>query len=208
MRILIAEDDPASLRLLEMVLTKWNHEVVSTTNGLEVLARLRKEDAPSLLILDWMMPGATGLDVCRELRQTEQGRHTYVILLTARADHEDIVAGLSAGADDYLTKPFDHAELRARIHVGERVLRLQDERNARVKELESALSNVKVLRGLLPICCYCKKIRQDEGYWQQVEGYVGERSGAEFSHGICPDCAETIVRPQLEELHRRIQAGQ
>src|SRR5207248_10993171 len=104
-----------------------------------------------------------------------------------------IVEGLTAGADDYVIKPFDRAELKARINAGERILRLQAELAARVKELEFALASVKLLQGLLPICCYCKKIRDDKNYWQQVDTYVLDHSVIRFSHGICPDCLEQQV---------------
>ena len=127
-------------------------------------------------------------------------RLLYIILLTAKGRKEDIVQGLTAGADDYIIKPFDRSELKARINVGERILRLQAELAARVKELELALANVKLLQGLLPICCYCKKIRNDHNYWQQVDTYIADHSEAQFTHGICPECREKIVRPELERL--------
>jgi DNA-binding response OmpR family regulator len=107
---------------------------------------------------------------------------------------------LTAGADDYIIKPFDRAELKARISTGERILRLQAELAARVKELELALANVKLLQGLLPICCYCKKIRNDQNYWQQVDSYIADHSEAQFTHGICPECREKILEPELQRL--------
>ena len=203
MRILIAEDDPISRRVLENSLTKWGYEVIATENGREALERLSETGAPPLAILDWMMPEFDGPTVCHRLRQESKGRMTYVIMLTARSRKEDVAAGLTAGADDYLVKPFDRNELQARIQVGERILRLQAELTARVQELELALTKVKLLSGLLPICCYCKKIRNDQNYWQQVETYVKDHSDAEFSHGICPDCYEKMVMPQLKELTAR-----
>jgi len=145
MRILIAEDDPVSRRILETVLTKWGYEVLTACDGEEAWARLQREDAPRVAILDWMMPGMDGPEVCRRLREIEPLRSTYVLLLTARSEKEDIVAGFEAGADDYVSKPFHHDELRVRIRVGARIVELQQELAARVGELEEAN---RQLRGL------------------------------------------------------------
>ena len=200
MRILIAEDDVVSRHLLETTLTKWGYEVISTTDGMQAFDALSQPDAPSLAVLDWMMPGMDGAEVCQRARSLGTDRLLYIILLTAKGRKEDIVQGLTAGADDYIIKPFDRSELKARINVGERILRLEAELAARVKELELALANVKLLQGLLPICCYCKKIRNDQNYWQQVDTYIADHSEAQFTHGICPECREKIVRPELERL--------
>jgi phosphoserine phosphatase RsbU/P len=203
---LIAEDDSVSRRLLEATLSKWGYEVISTTDGLAALEVLRQPDAPSLAILDWMMPGMDGAEVCLKARESAADRSLYIILLTAKGRKEDIVEGLTAGADDYIIKPFDRSELKARMNAGERILRLQAELAARVKELELALANVKLLQGLLPICCYCKKIRNDQNYWEQVDTYVADHSEAQFTHGICPDCRDKIVKPELERLKVSEQA--
>ena len=200
MRILIAEDDVVSRHLLEATLQKWGYEVIATADGLEALEVLRQPDGPSLAILDWMMPGMDGAEVCLKARELAAGRLLYIILLTAKGRKEDIVEGLTAGADDYVIKPFDRAELKARMNAGERVLRLQAELAVRVKELELALTNVKLLQGLLPICCYCKRIRDDQNYWQQVDTYVADHSEAVFTHGICPECRDRVVKPELERL--------
>src|SRR5439155_4831059 len=104
-----------------------------------------------------------------------------------------IVTGLQAGADDYITKPFDRGELQARLQVGRRIVELQKGLADRVRELEAALSRVRQLQGLLPICAWCKKIRDDQNYWHQVETYIGSHSDARFSHGICPDCLKTVM---------------
>jgi len=115
-----------------------------------------------------------------------------------------MMPGLDAGANDYVTKPFRRRELAARIGVGERVVELQHQLAQRVVELEDALSNVKALEGLLPICFYCKKIRDDGNYWKQVEGYIEDHANVSFSHGICPDSYTTIVEPQLAELEAQM----
>ncbi len=206
MRVLIAEDDAVSRHLLEATLHKWGYEVIVAADGLEALEVLRQPDAPSLAILDWMMPGMDGAEVCLKARELSAGRLLYIILLTAKGRKEDVVEGLTAGADDYIIKPFDRSEMKARMNTGERILRLQAELAARVKELELALANVKLLQGLLPICCYCKRIRNDQNYWQQVDTYVADHSEAQFTHGICPDCRDKIVRPELERLSADAQA--
>lgn len=199
MDILIAEDDPISRRTLEVTLQKWGHRVQVTNDGQAAYEALSRAPAPRLAILDWMMPNMDGLTICRRLRENPDKRTLYVILLTARGEKRDIVAGLESGADDYITKPFDRDELHARVNVGLRMTALQQSLAERVAELEDALKRVKQLQGLLPICCYCKCIRNDGNYWQRVEEYIGEHSDARFSHGICPKCFETVVKTQLRE---------
>ena len=207
MRILIAEDEPTNRLLLERSLQSWGHEVVVTVDGQQAWDVLRSPAAPQLAILDWMMPEMDGVDVCRLARQTAGLESLYIILLTARDSEDDTVAGLDAGANDYVTKPFSHRELQARVGVGERVVVLQVQLAARVVELEEALARVKTLQGLLPICSYCKKIRGDGNYWKQVEGYIEDHADVSFSHGICPDCYAEIVEPQLAELEDQQKAG-
>ncbi|HLY59191.1 MAG TPA: diguanylate cyclase [Terriglobia bacterium] len=126
MRILIAEDEPVSRRLLEVMLQKWNFEVDIATNGAEAWKILQGEDAPRIAILDWMMPEMDGLQVCQKIRELRAEPYTYVILLTARGLKEDVVEGIEAGADDYLSKPFDSGELKARLRSGIRILELQE----------------------------------------------------------------------------------
>ena len=205
-KILIAEDDPVSATLLKTLLTQWGYEVVVTENGDEALSVLTASDGPSLAILDWIMPGLTGLDVCRGVRHSALTRPVYLILLTRMGSRENIVEGLEAGADDYLAKPFDAAELRARVQAGQRVMNLEHELLTRVQELEDALANVQRLQGLLPICSYCKKVRDDQDYWHQVESYVAQHADVQFSHSICPSCYVTVMKPQIE--HHRDQMEQ
>ena len=199
MKVLIAEDDRVSRRLLEATLNKFGFEVISTANGGEAWAVLQGEDPPSLAILDWIMPEMNGIEICKRVRLLPTATPPYLILLTAKREKTDVVIGLDAGANDYLTKPCDRSELRARIQVGTHVLELQKSLVERVQELEDALSQVKQLQGLLPICSYCNKIRSEENYWQRVESYLSEHAQVVFSHGICPDCYKTVVQPQLEQ---------
>ena len=198
-RILIAEDDRVSRRLLEARLLKDGHEVVLAEDGAQAWEALQKDPSILLAILDWNMPGLTGPEICQSVRQIQTDQPPYLILLTSRDTREDIVSGLQAGANDYVTKPFDFDELRARVQVGERVIQLQKSVADHVKELENALANVKMLQGLLPICLYCKKIRDDQNYWQQLDKYVAEHTEARFSHGICPECYEKVVKPELDK---------
>jgi CheY-like chemotaxis protein len=200
MRVLIAEDDPVSRRMLEATLLKWGYDPVVTSDGLEALGVLQSDETLRLAILDWMMPGIDGVEVCRRVRVLATLEPIYILLLTAKCTKEDIVTGLDAGADDYLAKPFDRNELRARLRVGARLVELQRSLADRIRQLQDALSNVKKLQGLIPICCYCKKIRGDENYWEQVEAYVSAHSDARFSHGICPECMDTVVRKELEQI--------
>jgi phosphoserine phosphatase RsbU/P len=201
-KILIAEDDMISRRLLETTLIKWGYEVIVTCDGVAAWELLQSVDPPPLAILDWMMPGLDGLQLCRKIRGIPTSTPPYLILLTAKGRREDIVTGLRAGANDYVTKPFDREELHARVQVGVRIIELQHSLADRVKALEEALARVKQLQGLLPICSYCKKIRDDQNYWQQVENYISKHSEAQFSHSICPDCYESLVRPELDQLRR------
>lgn len=196
--VLVADDDPVSLRVLQKALEKWGHKVVLARNGTEAWQILTRPEAPQMAILDWMMPGMDGPTICQRARAAPSITTPYLILLTARNDYGDIVNGLEAGANDYVIKPFNRAELRARVRVGLRVLELQRKLSERVTDLEVALKQVKQLRGLLPICMYCKKIRNDGDYWQQVETYISDHSEAEFSHGICPGCYEKLMKSHVE----------
>jgi len=126
MRILIADDEPISLRVLEATLLKWGYEVVATRDGDKAWKALQQDEAPPLAILNWMMPGMDGVELCRKIRATHADKYTYIIMLTAKEGKEDIIAGLKSGADDYITKPFDPKELKYRIRIGQRVIELEE----------------------------------------------------------------------------------
>lgn len=206
MRVLIAEDDEASRLVLTANLKQWGYEVQVATNGQEALDQLEQPDPPMLVILDWMMPVLDGVEVCRRVRANPALKSAYLILLTAKSTEENIVQGLEAGANDYVAKPFKRRELQARLRVGLRVIQLQDELVRHVAQLQAALEQVKELQGLLPICSYCKRVRDDHNYWEQIDTYVAEHSKAEFSHGICPDCYEKIVKPELDKFFEKKEA--
>ena len=199
-RVLVADDDAVSRTVVAAMLRKNDFEVELASDGERAWAMLQQDNAPRLAVLDWMMPGLDGPEICRRLRAAATETPVYVLLLTSRDASADIVEGLRAGADDYVTKPPDEDELVARVSVGARMVELQQTLADRVRRLEEALANVKKLQGLLPICSYCKRIRDDQNYWQQVESYISVHSGVQFSHSFCPDCYEKYVKPQLDEL--------
>ncbi len=202
MKVLIAEDDEVSRRILEYWLKKWGYQVIVAHNGRQAWEILNNQDAPRMAILDWMMPEMDGLEVCRLVREKEENEYIYIIMLTAKDTKHDIIKALDAGADDYINKPYYQGELQSRIKAGRRILELEKELSGKIKNLEEALLHVKQLQGLLPICSYCKKVRDDNNYWHQVEEYITEHSDAKFSHGICPDCYEKYAKADLENFKR------
>lgn len=185
MKILIAEDDPASRRILQAVLRQFGHEVIAAADGQEAWLAFEREPA-RVIVSDWMMPGIDGLELCRRVRARPQTGYTYFIMLTAHNERERYEEAMAGGVDDFLGKPLSRSELAIRLRVAERIL--------------SYTSQIRELKTLLPICMYCKKIRDDRDYWQTVETYMHHHTGADFSHSICPTCYEEHVRPQLEEI--------
>ncbi|MCX6993979.1 MAG: response regulator transcription factor [Kiritimatiellaeota bacterium] len=202
MKLLIAEDDAMSQIMLKAMVAKAGYDPILTGDGLSAYEVLGKPDAPKLAILDWMMPGMDGVEVCRKVREINTSDPPYLILLTSRDNREDIVKGLKSGANDYIVKPYDVEELQVRIGVGRKVIDLQASLAGRIAELQAAMSQIKTLQGILPICMYCKKIRDDKQYWQQVESYVSTHTEAQFSHGVCPDCYKKYLQPELDKLKK------
>lgn len=192
-KVLVADDDRDILRLLQKLLSRWGYEVVVATTGQEACDILLSEDAPRLAVLDWDMPEITGPEICRRCREDSHAASSFLIILTGKENKADVVSALDAGADDYVVKPFDHSELRARLRVGVRVIQLQQSLSMRVSQLQESLDQINELKKLLPICAYCKKIRDDNDYWQQVDDYMMSHSSLKFSHGICPDCFEKLL---------------
>jgi DNA-binding response OmpR family regulator len=198
MRILIAEDDKVTRMRLEKTLGGWGFDVEAVGDGQAAWERLCGEDPPRLCIIDWLMPAMEGPELCRRVREKFPEDYFYLIILSAQQGVDNLIEGLSAGADDYVTKPFIGRELRSRIDVGVRVLGLEQMLAKKVHQLEAALEDVKQLRGLLPICSYCNKIRDDENHWEQVDTYITRRSNVEFSHSVCPSCYAKHVQPMLD----------
>jgi len=186
MKILAVEDDAVSRAVLRQALRRLGHETVEAADGEAAWEALQAEPF-RVVVSDWVMPRADGLELCRRIRQRPDAEYIYFILLTSRdATEENQRQAADAGVDDFLTKPLDLPELWTRLRVAERILRY----TTQVRQLEE----------MLPICSYCKKIRDDQNYWQQIEGYISERTGSDFSHSVCPDCYQRVLVPELEKL--------
>ena len=187
MKILAVEDDAVARAVLRQALRRLGHELIEAPDGESAWELLQQSERVRVVVSDWMMPRSDGLEFCRRIRARVGAEYIYFILLTSRdATQENQTAAADAGVDDFLTKPLDLPELWTRLRVAERILKYT--------------TQVRLLEEMLPICSYCKKIRDDQNYWQQLEGYISERTGSDFSHSVCPDCYKRIVIPELEQL--------
>jgi len=189
MNILVVDDDPRLRFLLQGTLASLGHSAALAKDGIEALTAFERCHVP-LVISDRLMPGMDGLELCRRIRKANRSQYTYFILLTAVEGKSSYLDGMNAGADDFITKPFDRDVLAARIAVAERILKLQ--------------SQVKQLAGLLPICALCKKVRDDQNYWHQVESFIARHTDATFTHSYCPDCFKKL----LNEIEGNAPAGE
>jgi phosphoserine phosphatase RsbU/P len=186
-KILAVEDDAVARAVLRQALRRLGHEAVEAGDGDSAWEQLQKAEGVRVVVSDWMMPKSDGLDLCRRIRNRVGSEYIYFILLTSRdATAENQTTAADAGVDDFLTKPLDLAELWTRLRVAERILKY----TTQVRQLEE----------MLPICSYCKKIRDDHNYWQQLEGYISERTGSDFSHSVCPDCYTRVLVPELAKI--------
>lgn len=200
MHMLIAEDNPTTQKLLESLLIKMGHQVTVVSDGEAAWNQLQRNnaDTPRLALLDWMMPRMHGPDLCRRIRSAHHlAVQPYLILVTSRDGRDDLAAGLRAGADDYLSKPFEHTDLQARVRAGVRVMEAQDQILELARRLEDADAEVAKLRQLLPVCAACQKIREDKDFWRSVQHHLGSIPGAKYTHGLCPTC-QTQLQPELE----------
>lgn len=198
-RVLVAEDDEKARAPLVALLQRHGFEVTAVSDGQAALEILVTPDPPHIALLDWEMPRLDGLHVCRAVRTLPKNHYgyTYIIMVTARDRPDDILTAFTAGVDDFLSKPVDAAQLLARLRCGERVLELEERCQRRVLDLERALDEVRQLKRLLPICMYCKKVRDDGDYWQEIDAYIHVQTGTDFSHGICPTCMELALKRDL-----------
>lgn len=187
MNILIAEDDMISRNLLKTTLKQFGHAVKAFSDGAEAWAEY-DANPYRVIVSDWLMPEMDGLDFCRKVRQRPLTEYTYFILLTANVQqgNETYMEAMNAGIDDFMPKPLDRDLIWMRLKVAERILRFTTE----IRNLES----------MLPICSYCKNVRDDNNYWQQVETYLNNRAGTTFSHSVCPSCYESKVKPELDKI--------
>lgn len=206
-RLLIADDHQATREALRTLLEMKAFVVTLAATGAEALEVLTSADPPRIAIVDWEMPGATGLEVCRAIRGLSGRKYIYLILITARGGEEDIAEALAAGADDFIHKPCGVSELLARVRNGQRTIALQRDLAGRITELEEAADRMRHLKRLLPICMFCKKVRDDSDYWHEIEAYIRDHTGTDFSHGICPHCMKNELA-QLDALKAAREAGQ
>jgi len=202
MSILLVDDSAENLLLLQSILQTGGYKDLLTAESAEQAFKHLGMDSSGgdgmsvdLILMDIQMPDINGIETCRRIKEVERYRDIPIIMVTAMAQREKLQLAFAAGAMDYINKPVNKVELRTRVGSALKLKQEMDSRKAReqelkkrTQELEQALREVKVLRGFIPICASCKKIRNDRGYWQLVEAYIREHSEAEFSHGICPDC--------------------
>lgn len=186
--VLIVDDDAVMRAKLSALLSAAGYAVHTAKNGREAWDQLQRTRIP-VVISDWNMPDLDGIELCRRLRARRYDPYVYYMIITSRGGREQYLAGMSAGADDFIEKPVDPAVLQARLAVAERMLGLH-------RELQR-------LEGLLSICSYCKHIRDDGEQWRSLESYIEARSDAQFSHGICPECYTKYVEPQFDQLEAR-----
>lgn len=183
MKIIVAEDDPVSLTRVSALLLSLGHIPIASENGIEAWESFNQEPA-RIIISDWRMPGIDGLELCKKVRERPDTEYTYFILVTGEhTAEEDYDRAIRANVDDFIIKPLDRGAIWRRLRVAERIL--------------SYTTEIHQLKTLIPICMYCKKIRDDSDYWDQMEHYIHEHTGSNFSHGICPDCYEKVMASEF-----------
>ncbi len=198
-KILIVDDIVLNIQVAAGVLQEYNYEILTATGG-EQAIKIIKAKKPDLILLDIMMPDIDGFDVIKSIKENAETSSIPVIFVTAKNDIETLVAGFNAGAVDYITKPFNPFELYARVRAHLELKMAKTELEAKNKELQQALNDIKTLEGLIPICASCKKIKDDDGYWHSVEEYMTEHSDVKFTHGLCNDCIKKLYPEFADEI--------
>ena len=193
--ILIVDDTPENLKVLRSILMQQSYRVRVAING-QMAINSVAESLPDLILLDIRMPGIDGFEVCRRLKADALFQQIPVIFLSASDDLDDKIRAFSSGGVDYVTKPFQVEEVLARVTMHLKTRELQKALEEKNADLETALASIKTLSGLLPICAQCKKIRDDQGYWNRIEKYISEHTDVSFSHGLCPECMEHLYGGQ------------
>lgn len=192
MRILLAEDDPVARKMLASAMQRAGHELHVAKDGEEAWL-FYQTFGPNLVVSDMEMPGQNGLQLCQLIRQPSAREYTYFILVTSHAGEETFQSAMAAGVDDFLSKPIDMASLLARLNVADRILNFHYQ--------------INTLKELVPVCMYCKKVREDAGFWQKLETFLQNRIGADISHSVCPECYTEHLHPQLEALRKESQSS-
>jgi DNA-binding response OmpR family regulator len=189
-KILIVDDDPDVRSATSRVAEKAGYSVLEAATGEDALKTARKEK-PDIILLDVVLPDVSGTDLCRQIKADDYFKGTFIIMTSGfKTSSGEQAQGLDDGADGYIARPVSNRELTARINAMVRIMTAERERDHLIGELRQALSKIKQLSGLLPICMHCKKIRDSKGYWNQLEAYIQENTDAEFSHSICRQCAQ------------------
>jgi phosphoserine phosphatase RsbU/P len=198
LRILVVDDDAMARLTFESVIRSAGWSPIAIEDPGQAYEILTGPNSPPIALIDWQMPTMSGLDLCRRVRQAEPTARPYLIFVTANSASTDVVSGLDAGADGYMTKPVVAIELQARVRAALRTIALQQDLRNRLDEAEAASAKTKPLRDLLPMCCYCRRIRDEAEHWSTLEQYLTQRIDVKFTHGFCPSCFEEHVLPDLE----------
>lgn len=212
-KVLVVDDNPKNIQVIGNILRESTDYIVGVAmDGKHALELLLLAGDYDLVLMDIMMPVMNGYETCKEMRKIEELKETPVLFLTAYNEPEQVVTGFGAGAQDFVTKPFNSKELLARVKThlelksrGDKLKLMLSEKEKLIAELNEAIANVKTLRSLLPICANCKKIREDDGYWSQVDTYIASHTGTTFSHGICPDCLRKLYPEIADEVLKDIE---
>jgi len=208
-KVLVVDDSPDILLLSTSILRRAGYDVLEASTGKECFDAVQTNH-PDLVVLDVMLPDMTGMDVCRQMKNDKRSEDIFVILASGiQISSERQAEGLDIGADGYIVRPISNREFLARVQAGERIKRAEDalrekerEQEQLVSQLKEALAEIKTLKGFIPICALCKKIRDDEGYWDQLEAYISKHTDAKFTHGLCPECVEKY-RAEMKNLTKK-----